>query len=248
VPVQLDLDDRASIEAAAAEIIGRVGAPDALVHNAGVAGVGAVEEMPAEVYQQIFSTNLFGPILLTQALLPHMRAAGRGRIVVVSSQGGVRGMPGISAYSAAKAALERWAEALAPEVAPFGLGVSVLVAGTFRTDILEKTTTWADHDGPYAPMHSALEALGPVVQRMAARPERFAAGLARTLSDTSPFRRRGVGIDAHAVLLGNRLMPSRMFAGVVGRALRLPRPGSLVDDPLRTTLVTVAAEGGAPAR
>ena len=156
-------------------------------------------------------------------------------------------MPGISAYSAAKGALERWAEALAPEIAPFGLGMGVLVAGTFRTDILEKTSTWADHDGPYAPMHSALEAVGPVVQRFAAPPERFAAGLNRALSDTSPFRRRGVGIDAHVVLLANRLMPTRLFTGMVGRALRLPRPGSLVNDPLRKTAVTVQAEGGRPA-
>lgn len=237
VGVQLDLDDRSSIESAASEIIERVGAPDAVVHNAGVAGVGAVEEMPAEVYRQIFSTNLFGPVQLTQELLPHLRAAGRGRIVVVSSQGGVRGMPGISAYSGAKGALERWAESLAPEVAPFGIGVTVLVAGTFSTDILEKTTTWADHEGPYAPMHTALEAMGPLVQRMAAPPERFAAGLTRALDDTVPFRRRAVGIDAHAVLMANRVMPTRLFSVFVTRALRLPRPGSFLGDPQRRAAV-----------
>ena len=71
---------------------------------------------------RLFRTNLFGPVRLTKELLPSMRAAGRGRIVVVSSQGGIRGMPSISAYSASKGALERWAEALAEEVAPFGLG------------------------------------------------------------------------------------------------------------------------------
>ena len=76
-----------------------------------------------------------------------MRAAGRGRIVVVTSQGGIRGMATISAYAAAKAAVERWAESLAGEIAPFGLGVTVLVPGTFSTDILELTQNHTDPRG-----------------------------------------------------------------------------------------------------
>ena len=151
VGVRLDLDDPASIAAAAKAIEEAVGAPDALVHNAGIAAVGCVEDMPFEVWEQLFRTNLFGPVRLTQALLPSMRAAGRGRIVVVSSQGGIRGMPSISAYSASKGALERWAEALAEEIAPFGLGVTILVSGTFKTDILtEQTPDYGDPNGPYA--------------------------------------------------------------------------------------------------
>ena len=70
VGIRLDVDDPASIAAAAREILETVGAPDGLVHNAGVAGVGCVEEMPAAVYEQIFSTNFFGPVRLTQELLP----------------------------------------------------------------------------------------------------------------------------------------------------------------------------------
>jgi NAD(P)-dependent dehydrogenase (short-subunit alcohol dehydrogenase family) len=246
VPIRLDLDDRASIAAAARAIVDAVGAPDAVVHNAGVAAVGAVEELPAGVYDQVFSTNFFGPVLLTQALLPEMRAAGRGRIVVVSSQGGVRGMPSISAYSAAKGALERWAEALAPEIAPFGLGVTVLVAGTFRTDILELTPSYADHDGPYARMHTALEALQPLVLRTASRPERFARALTRAVTDPAPFVRRGVGPDAHAMLAGNRLVPTRLFGRVVRLALRLPAPGSLRDDPARRSRATPTTTEGDP--
>src|SRR5512143_2109686 len=107
VGVRLDLDDPLSIAAAAKAIEAAVGAPDALVHNAGIAAVGPVEEMPLEVWEGLFRTNLFGPVRLTKELLPCMRAAGRGRVVVVSSQGGIRGMPSISAYSAVKGALER---------------------------------------------------------------------------------------------------------------------------------------------
>ena len=149
--VRLDLNEPSSVIAAAKAIEEAVGAPNVLVHNAGIAAAGSVEDMPAEVWERLFRTNLFGPVQLTRELLPSMRAAGRGRIVVVSSQGGIRGIPSISAYSASKGALERWAEALAEEVAPFGLGVTILVSGTFKTDILtEQTVHYGDLNGPYA--------------------------------------------------------------------------------------------------
>ena len=119
IGVRLDLAELPSIAAAAKDIEAAVGAPDVLVHNAGIAAVGCLEDMPTSVFEEIFATNLLGPIALTKALLPAMRTAGRGRIVVVSSQGGSRGIPSISAYSASKGALERWAEALAEEIAPF---------------------------------------------------------------------------------------------------------------------------------
>lgn len=244
VAVRLDLDDPASITGGARAVEQAVGAPDALVHNAGVAAVGCVEELPPAVLAQIFSTNVFGPVRLTQALLPAMRAAGRGRIVVVSSEGGVRGMPAISAYSAAKGALERWAEALAHEVAPFGVGVSVLVTGTFRTDILELTRTYADPDGPYAAHHAGLERIGRWVQRGARPPERFAPALARVLDDRAPFARHTVGPDARALVAASRVLPARLFQRLAARAMSLPRPGSLRDDPVRLAPVTPQVDLG----
>ena len=176
VGVRLDLDDPASIAAAAKAIEEAVGAPDALVHNAGIAAVGCVEDMPFEVWEQLFRTNLFGPVRLTKALLPSMRAAGRGRIVVVSSQGGIRGMPSISAYSASKGALERWAEALAEEVAPFGLGVTILVSGTFKTDILTEQTTRlrGPRTGRTPRTTPGSDRTGGSLVRLASPPERFA--------------------------------------------------------------------------
>jgi NAD(P)-dependent dehydrogenase (short-subunit alcohol dehydrogenase family) len=238
VAVRLDLDDPASIAAAAQAVGEAVGAPDALVHNAGVAAVGCVEEMPASVWTQIFSTNVFGPVRLTQELLPSMRAAGRGRIVVVSSQGGVRGMPAISAYSAAKGALERWAEALSHEVAPFGIGVTILVAGTFKTDILELTQTYADPDGPYAAHHAGLIRTSRWIVRAARPPERFAPALERALADRAPFARHAVGLDARTMALGSRLLPARLFQRLVRTAIRLPRPGAFRTDPVRLATVT----------
>jgi NAD(P)-dependent dehydrogenase (short-subunit alcohol dehydrogenase family) len=226
--VRLDLDDPASAAAAAKAIEEAVDAPDVLVHNAGIAAFGCVEDMPTGVWEQMFSTNLFGPVGLTKALLPSMRAAGRGRIVVVSSQGGTRGMPGISAYSASKGALERWAEALAAEVAPFGLGVTILVTGTFRTDILtEQTPDYGDYDGPYAGHYAGIRRTGDFMVGLASAPERFARALARALDDRVPFARHAVGLDARLLLLGTRLLPGRLLHQVVRLALRIPRQGAL---------------------
>jgi NAD(P)-dependent dehydrogenase (short-subunit alcohol dehydrogenase family) len=223
VGIALDLNDPLSIEDAATAIVHRIGAPHGIVHNAGVAGVGAVEEMPGDVVEDMFATNLFGPVRLTRALLPAMREAGRGRIVVVSSAGGVRGMPAISAYSASKGALERWAESLSIEVAPFGLGVTVLVAGTFKTDILELTRTWKDESGPYAPLHVALEAMGDKLPRFARPPERFAPAVRRALTETKPFARRPVGPDAAALFYASRVLPAGGMQALLTRALRLPK-------------------------
>jgi NAD(P)-dependent dehydrogenase (short-subunit alcohol dehydrogenase family) len=97
IGVQLDLGDRGSVAAAAKAIVDAVGAPHAVVHNAGISAAGVVEESSLELWESMFATHVTGPVQLTQALLPAMRAAGRGRFVMVSSAGGVRGMPSIAA-------------------------------------------------------------------------------------------------------------------------------------------------------
>jgi len=238
VAVRLDLEDPASIEAAAGSILDTVGAPFGVVHNAGLAVVGCLEELPMPTWERMFSTNLFGPVRLTRALLPAMRAAGRGRIVLVSSMGAVRGMPGISTYSATKGALERWGESLSFEVAPFGIGVSVLVAGSFKTDILELTQTYADTDGPYAALHVGLETSGRRFLRFARTPDRFAPAVERALDERRPFTRHGAGIDSRLLLVGGRLLPTALLQRITTRAVGIPRPDSLRGDPSRAASVT----------
>jgi NAD(P)-dependent dehydrogenase (short-subunit alcohol dehydrogenase family) len=229
IAVQLDLTDSASVMAAAKAIEEAVGAPHALVHNAGISAAGMLEETPMDLWERMFATGVFGPVLLTKALLPSMRAAGQGRIVVISSQGGVRGMPETSAYSAAKGALERWAESLAGEVAPFGLGVTVLVTGTFDTEIITDagTSDHRDFSGPYAALHRKIDRRGRAAMRFARPPERFAAGLARALEDDAPFARHAVGIDARMLLIANRLLSSKALHRVTRLAMGIPRPGAL---------------------
>jgi NAD(P)-dependent dehydrogenase (short-subunit alcohol dehydrogenase family) len=236
--VELDLDDVASVAAAAKAIEDAVGAPDVLVHNAGIAAAGSFEDTPSSAWEQIFATNVFGPIALTKALLPAMRAAGRGRIVVVSSQGAVRGMPAISAYCASKGALERWAESLAGEIAPFGLGVTIIVSGTFKTDILVQTADYRNHKGPYAPHYVGIAKTGDVVVKAANPPERFARVLAKAISEHTPFARHTAGIDATMLVLMNRLLPGWVLHHVIRLAMRLPRAGVLRALPVK------AASGG----
>lgn len=228
IGVRLDLEDAASIAAAAKSIEETVGAPDVLVHNAGTAAAGSVEDMPMSAFEQILATNLLGPIALTKALLPSMRAARRGRILVVSSQGGIRGMPCISAYSASKSALESWTQSLAAEIAPFGLGAAILVTGTFDTDILtDQTPDYGDYDGPYAGHYAGIRSTGGIAIQLAGDPARFARALERSIEERGPYARRAVGLDARMLLLAERVMPDRLLQLVVRLAMRLPRHGAL---------------------
>ncbi|ART68992.1 short-chain dehydrogenase/reductase [Mycobacterium dioxanotrophicus] len=226
----LDLTDAASVTAAAKTITEAVGAPYALVHNAGISAAGMVEETPADLWERMFATSIFGPVLLTKELLPSMRAAGTGRIVLVSSQGGVRGMPATAPYSAVKGALERWGESMAGEVAPFGIGVTVVVTGTYDTEIITDagTTDCRDLDGPYARHHRTMDKRGRAAMRMAARsPDKFAAGLAKALESSKPFVKTAIGPDARMLLIANRVLPSAGLHQMTRLMLGIPRFGAL---------------------
>ena len=229
IGVQLDLTDPASVAAAAKTIEEAVGTPYALVHNAGISAAGMVEETDMALWQNMFATSVLGPVALTQALLPSMRAAGEGRIVLVSSAAGVRGQPATAPYSAAKGALERWGESMAVEIAPFGLGVTILVAGTYDTEIITDAGTTDDRDfgGPYARLHQTMNSRGRFAMRMARAPERFTDGVLKALADTRSFRRRGVGPDASMLLASNRILPAIGMHHVSRVILGIPKQGSM---------------------
>ncbi|GAC1648795.1 MAG: SDR family oxidoreductase [Mycobacterium sp.] len=229
IGVQLDLLDAASISAASKTIEEGVGAPYALVHNAGISAAGMVEETDMQLWENMFATHVLGPVALTKALLPSMRAAGRGRIVMVSSAGGVRGQPSIAPYSAAKGALERWGESMAGEIAPFGLGVTVLVAGSYDTDIITDagTTDVRNFDGPYARLHDTMNTRGRFAMSFARSPERFTDGLVKALEDRGSFRRRGVGPDASMLLASNRVLPASGMHHMSRLVMGIPRQGAM---------------------
>jgi NAD(P)-dependent dehydrogenase (short-subunit alcohol dehydrogenase family) len=130
----LDVNDPAQVQASVEQATAKFGAIDVLVNNAGYGYMAAVEEGEDDEVRAMFETNVFGLIAMTKAVLPGMRARGTGHIVNVSSIGGLVGGPGIGFYNATKFAVEGLSEALALEVAPLGLGVTIVEPGPFRTD------------------------------------------------------------------------------------------------------------------
>jgi NAD(P)-dependent dehydrogenase (short-subunit alcohol dehydrogenase family) len=130
----LDVTDAGQVEAAVKTALEEFGRIDVVVNNAGNGSVGAVEELTLEELRALMEVMFFGAVAVTKAVLPHLRAQGSGTVVQISSMGGQLSMPGFGAYSAAKYALEGLSEALAAEVAPFGVRVLVVEPGAFRTE------------------------------------------------------------------------------------------------------------------
>ena len=133
--VALDVDDRDGAERAVRAAVARFGRIDVLVNNAGYGVVGALEETSDAELRALMDTNFFGAMAVTRAVLPALRAQRGGAIVNMSSLGGQLSFAGFSAYSASKFALEGASEALAQEVAPFGVKVLIVEPGQFRTNL-----------------------------------------------------------------------------------------------------------------
>ena len=131
--ILLDITDEKSIENNIAKIIAEYGKIDVLVNNAGMGFVGAVEETSMTEVRSVFEPNFFGTLKLTQTVLPFMRKEKKGHIVQVSSHGGIKASAGFGIYNASKFALEGFSEAMAQEVAPLGIKVSIVEPGPFRT-------------------------------------------------------------------------------------------------------------------
>jgi NAD(P)-dependent dehydrogenase (short-subunit alcohol dehydrogenase family) len=134
LPIRLDVDDRAADVAAVQQAHERFGRLDVVVNNAGYGQFGMIEEISEQEARAQFETNLFGALWVTQAALPFLRAQGSGHIVQVSSIGGISAFPNIGIYNASKWALEAFSQALAQEVADFGIRVTIVEPGGYSTD------------------------------------------------------------------------------------------------------------------
>ncbi|HEL4267598.1 TPA: oxidoreductase [Stenotrophomonas maltophilia] len=159
----LDVTDGAAIDALVADVETNVGAIDVLVNNAGYGHEGILEESTLAELRHQFEVNVFGPAALIKAVLPHMRARRRGHILNITSMGGFITMPGIAWYCGSKFALEGISEVLGKEVAPFGIHVTAVAPGSFRTDWAGRSMARAprsieDYDALFDPIRSAREA------------------------------------------------------------------------------------------
>ncbi|HEU4624067.1 MAG TPA: oxidoreductase [Steroidobacteraceae bacterium] len=136
--IDLDVTHRAQVRRAVDTAVSKLGTIDVLVNNAGYGHLGFFEEATDADVRAQFETNFFGALDVTRAVLPVMRAARKGRIFNLSSLAGIRGVEFASLYNASKFALEGFSEALAAEVAPFGIFVTLIEPGPFRTDFLSR--------------------------------------------------------------------------------------------------------------
>jgi len=193
----LDVTDPEEVRRAVEEVLERFGRVDMLVNNAGHGQVGAVEETTEEELRGIFDVHVFGPATLVRAVLPTMRRQGSGAIVQISSFGGQVAYPGFSAYCATKFALEGFSEALAPEVAPFGIKVLIVEPGAFRTGFSggalaqsQSMPEYAETVGPTREMITGINGTQPGDPAKAAQ-----AILTALDSDDTPLR-LPLGADA----------------------------------------------------
>jgi NAD(P)-dependent dehydrogenase (short-subunit alcohol dehydrogenase family) len=134
LPIQLDVNDRDAVFAAVKDAHDRYGSLDVVVNNAGYGQFGMIEEISEAEARAQFDTNVFGPLFVTQAALPYLRAQGSGHILQVSSIGGISAFPNIGIYNASKWALEAFSQSLAAEVADFGIRVTIIEPGAYSTD------------------------------------------------------------------------------------------------------------------
>ncbi|RQS14638.1 oxidoreductase [Burkholderia sp. Bp9002] len=158
----LDVTDFDAIDGVVADIEASVGPIDVLVNNAGYGHEGVMEEAPLSEMRRQFDVNVFGAVAMIKATLPFMRKRRRGHILNITSMGGHITMPGIAYYCGSKFALEGISEALGKELEPFGIAVTAVAPGSFRTDWAGRSMTRtprsiADYDALFDPIRKARE-------------------------------------------------------------------------------------------
>jgi NAD(P)-dependent dehydrogenase (short-subunit alcohol dehydrogenase family) len=200
--VKLDITDPADAEAATKAAVERFGKIDVLVNNAAIFEAGFFEELTLEQIERTLSANLVGQMHVTRAVLPVMRRQRSGHVITISSTAGLAsGVEFTSAYAASKFALEGWTEALRAEVAPFGIHVTIVNPGFFRTDLLsEQSTRYAepsvtDYDARRTALVSAWKGTHG---QQAGDPRKLAQALLTIASQEPPPRRFLAGADAIA--------------------------------------------------
>jgi len=202
----LDVTDDEAVFATVAEVERTVGPVEVLIANAGYGLEGTFEETPLTELRAQFDVNVFGAAATIQAVLPAMRRRRRGHILAVTSMGGMAGFPGVSAYCGSKYALEGILESLGKEVAGFGIHVTALEPGSFRTDwagrsMIRAPRTIADYDELFEPIRRARQ---EVSGRQLGDPDRAATAVLSILDVPEPPRHLVLGSDALKIIRAGR--------------------------------------------
>ncbi|MGZ4588685.1 MAG: SDR family NAD(P)-dependent oxidoreductase [Mycobacteriaceae bacterium] len=200
----------------------QLGRIDVLISNAGYGLFGAAEEFTDAQVDRIIATNLTGSIQLIRSALPHLRAQGGGRIIQLSSYGGQVAFPGNSLYHATKWGIEGFVEAVAAEVAPFGIGMTIIEPGGARTEFRYGSAQVAHLTAAYddTPAHSFLAMLDPANELAPGDPARMAARIIDSVTVDPATAAHGARFPyqlfvAHVVCLGHdRIRLGRLAARV----------------------------------
>jgi NAD(P)-dependent dehydrogenase (short-subunit alcohol dehydrogenase family) len=200
--VRLDVTDPADAAAAIQAAVDRFGRIDVLVNNAGNFYAGFFEEITPDDFRAQIETTMFGPMNVTRAALPVLRAQGSGLLVTISSTAGLAGGEFLTAYAASKFGVEGWAESLAPEVAPFGIRTMIVEPGFFRTELLTpESTRYAESTiGDYAERTAQTVAAWQSMDgQQGGDPARLAGALIQLAELDEPPLRFAAGADAVGV-------------------------------------------------
>lgn len=219
--LRMDVDDDEDTKRGVAGIVGRHGRLDAVVACAGWGLAGPVELTPIDQAKAQVETNFWGVVRVVQCALPVMRGQQSGRLVLVSSIGGLIALPFQAFYSASKYALEGYAEGLAYEVEPFGIHVTLVEPGNVRTDFTASRRTIGDEpDGVYAAAASKAITLMEKDEQRGAPAGVAAAAIQRVLEARRPRRRVSVGkVGERIGIPAKRLLPHRLFEKAAGSSL-----------------------------
>jgi NAD(P)-dependent dehydrogenase (short-subunit alcohol dehydrogenase family) len=227
----LDVTDPESIRQAVQTIVTESGGIYGVINNAGIGLRGYFEDLSAEEIRQVFDANVFGVMAVTKAVLPYMREARRGRIILISSVGGRIGSLGVTAYCSTKFAVEGFGESLFQEVAPLGVQVVLIEPGIINTE------RWTINRGlakgalnPQSPYHAwfqqAEKESEQLVHASTATPADVAALVHRALTARRPRLRYMVGRKAKLAVALKRWIPGelfeRLYFGIIMR--RVTRP------------------------
>lgn len=194
----LDVTNPAQVDAAVERTLARFGRVDVLVNNAGYGVAGAIEEVSEAELEPMYETNLFGLLRVTRAFLPQLRKQRSGHVLNLSSIGGVAAGPGWGLYQSSKFAVEGLSEALAQEVAPLGIRVTIIEPGPFRTDFLgrsgvEAAKHIADYDATAA---TARRYMSDQNGKQPGDPLRAAHAMMQVVESPNPPLRLVLGVRA----------------------------------------------------
>ena len=223
--IAMDVTDDRSVEQAVQEVLARAGRLDAVINNAGTALMGSVEDTSVADAKAQLETNFFGVLRVCRAVVPIMRRQGSGYIVNISSLAGVLGLPFSGLYSASKFALEGMSESLRLETRRFGVHVSLIEPGDFRTALpsVRRTAPAAESNDAYRDAFAAFKKAQEKDEAGAPTPEPVAQLVEQILRDPAPRLRYTIGMISQRIVVPlKRFLPQRVFEAVLRRALALP--------------------------